>query len=121
MNSVNIFMRRFTPGVVFILCYTCAWAWSPRFIAPTSVTISHLAPNSASTLGGQIVTITGTGLSGATNVSFGSSNVTPTILSSVSITAIAPTGSGVENVAVTAPGGVSGTLPFTYSNFTQSY
>ncbi len=65
---------------------------------------------------GTPVTLTGTNLSGATAVDFGPSNPgTITTNTATSITATAPTGSGVVGVTVTTPGGTSGVEPFTYT------
>jgi hypothetical protein len=57
--------------------------------------------------GGTSVTITGTGLGGATRVSFGRSAVTFTAASGTRITAISPPGNGTVDVIVTTPAGAS--------------
>jgi hypothetical protein len=72
-------------------------------------TITAVAPNSGSTAGGTSVVITGTNLTGATGVSFGSTAATSfTVDSATQITAIAPAGSaGSVSIAVTTSGGTA--------------
>jgi IPT/TIG domain/Carboxypeptidase regulatory-like domain len=83
--------------------YTFAAAPPP---APTVVGIN---PLSGPTAGGTAVTITGTNLSGATSVSFGSSSGVITADSASSITATAPAeAAATVDVTVTTPGGTSG-------------
>lgn len=61
------------------------------------------------------VIITGTGFTGiVVSVRFGSTVTSFTTNSAVSITAIAPAGSGTVDVTVTTGEGTSNTLPFTY-------
>jgi len=86
---------------------------------PPSVT--GISPASGPTTGGTSVTITGTGLSGATAVNFGNTPATSFIVNSdTSITAISPSGPpGTVAVTVTTPGGtnsVSGATEFTYTS-----
>ena len=83
-------------------------------------TVTQVAPTAGPTGGGTSVTITGTNLTGATAVSFGSTTATSfTVSSATSITAVAPAGSaGTVDVTVTTPGGTSGTSAadrFTYN------
>ena len=67
-------------------------------------------PSSGPTAGGTAVTITGTNLSGATSVSFGSSSGVVTADSATSITATAPAeAAATVDVTVTTPGGTSAT------------
>ncbi|MFD3486538.1 IPT/TIG domain-containing protein [Streptomyces sp. NPDC058665] len=73
-----------------------------------------ISPNQGSTGGGTTVTITGTGLSGATAVHFGSKLATITANTATSVTVTAPSGSGTVNVTVTTPGGTSNPLAFFY-------
>ena len=82
---------------------------------PASPVISSISPSSGAEIGGTAVTITGTGLNGATAVDFGSSPGSVTADSATSITVTSPAGSGSVTVAVTTPGG-TGTSPsqFTY-------
>ena len=74
--------------------------------------VSSVSPNQGSPAGGQPVTITGTGFTGATGVSFGSTAATSfTVNSNNSITAVAPPGAGGSkvDVTVTGPSGTSTT------------
>ena len=82
--------------------------------------VSSVSPNQGSPAGGQPVTITGTGFTGATGVSFGSTAATSfTVNSNNQITAVAPPGAGGSkvDVTVTGPSGTSTTSSsdlFTY-------
>ncbi len=79
-----------------------------QYIYTTGPTVSSVAPNSGPTGGGTTVLITGTGLTGATSVDFGSTPATSfNVLSDTSLAAVVPPGSGTVNVTVTATGGTS--------------
>ena len=86
------------------------------YIAAPAVT--GLSPSSGPAAGGTLVTITGTGFTGATAVDFGTTAATNfTVVSSTEITADSPAGTGVVDVTVTTPGGKSATSAadqFTY-------
>lgn len=70
--------------------------------------VTAISPPSGPTGGSQTVTITGTGLSGATAVHFGASLATGLVVnSSNSVTATSPAGTGTVNVTVTTPSGTS--------------
>jgi hypothetical protein len=71
--------------------------------------VTALTPPSGSTSGGNVVTITGTNLSGATQVFFGAARASAfTVVSATAITATAPAGvAGVVDVTVSTVGGVS--------------
>lgn len=74
-----------------------------------------LSPASGSTAGGNIVTITGTGLSTATSVSFGGNSATPTVVSDSEITVAVPAGAaGAVGVSVSTAGGSNNGLTYTY-------
>jgi hypothetical protein len=75
--------------------------------------ISSVSPNSGSVGGGTVVTIRGTGLSGATGVSFGGTPAESFVVNpDGSITAVAPAGAaGVVDITVTTPGGTSAIGP----------
>lgn len=76
---------------------------------------SSLSPTSGSSAGGNTVTLTGTGLSTATSVSFGANAVTPTVVSDGVITAVVPAGAaGPVGVTVTTAGGTNNGLSYTY-------
>ena len=73
-------------------------------------TVTAVNPTSGPTAGGTSITVTGTNLSGATAVLFGSTPATSyTVTSSTQISATAPAGAGVVDVTVTTPGGTSAT------------
>ncbi len=76
--------------------------------APPQPAISRPRPSYGPASGGTNVTITGSGFTGATGVSFGN---TPAVNYSVDsdgqITAVAPQGTGIVSVTVTGPGGSS--------------
>ncbi len=70
--------------------------------------VTRISPSSGTAAGGSQVLITGTGLSGATQVRFGARPAARFIVNaSTQITATAPAGSGTVAVAVSTPGGVS--------------
>lgn len=73
-----------------------------------------ISPNQGSTGGGTAVTITGTNLSGATAVKFGTKSATITANTSTSVSVISPSGAGTVGVTVTTPGGTSNPLSFFY-------
>jgi hypothetical protein len=79
--------------------------------AVTKPQVTKLAPKTGPAVGGTAVTITGTGFTGATVVSFGATAAASfTVNSGTSIVAIAPAGtSGSIDVTVTGPGGTSTT------------
>jgi IPT/TIG domain len=78
-------------------------------IGGKSPTVKKLAPKKGATSGGTSVTITGTGFSGATAVSFGGTAAASfKVDSASSITAVSPGhSSGTVDVTVTTPGGTS--------------
>lgn len=79
---------------------------------PTLVSIS---PSSGPATGGTVVTLTGTGFTGASSVKFGATPATfYFVLSDSLIVAIAPPGTGTVPVTVTTAAGTSAGLPFTY-------
>ena len=76
------------------------------YVAAPAVT--KLSPSFGPAAGGTLVTITGTGFTGVTEVDFGTTPATSlTFLSDTSITAESPAGTGVVDVTVTAAGGTS--------------
>jgi hypothetical protein len=76
-------------------------------------TVSGISPTAGPPTGGTLVTITGTGFAPfATSVFFGLAAATNiNVLSSTSLTADSPPGSGIVNVTVTTPTGSSTTTP----------
>jgi RHS repeat-associated protein len=75
--------------------------------------VTAINPQSGAAKGGATVTITGTGLTGASAVTFGSVPASSfTVVSDTQITAVAPPqAAGVVDVTVTTPGGVSPVVP----------
>ncbi|WP_237287568.1 IPT/TIG domain-containing protein [Streptomyces malaysiensis] len=76
--------------------------------------LTALSPSSGPTTGGNTVTITGTNLTGATQVLFGPTPATILTNTPTQITATAPPGTGTTNLTVTTPGGTSNPLSYTY-------
>ena len=83
--------------------------------------VTGVSPTSGPGAGGTLVTITGSGLTGATVVDFGTTAATNvTVVSNTEITADSPAGTGTVDVTVTTLGGTSATSPadqFTYVAF----
>ena len=72
--------------------------------------ITGISPSSGPLAGGTLVTITGTGFTGVTAVTFGSTAGTITgTTTDTSITATSPAGTGTVDITVIAPGGTSDT------------
>ena len=91
----------------------------PVHLCSSAPTVTGISPTAGPTAGGTSITITGTNLTSATAVKFGSTNATSyTVNSSTQITATAPSGSaGTVNVTVISAGGTSATSgsdQFTY-------
>jgi hypothetical protein len=88
------------------------------YTAVAGPTVTGISPNSGPAAGGTLVTITGTGFTGASAVDFGTTPATGVIVvSATTITAVSPAGTGAVNVTVTTPGGTSATSAahqFTY-------
>jgi len=87
------------------------------YTATTGPHVTRLSPASGPTSGGTRVTITGTGLEGATSVRFGAAGAAVTADSSTRITATSPPGTGAVDITVTTPAGTSAVTPsdkFTY-------
>ncbi|WP_370374613.1 IPT/TIG domain-containing protein [Catenulispora sp. GP43] len=76
--------------------------------------VSSISPTQGPSVGGNTVTITGTGFTGAASVSFGSASASFTVVSATQITATAPAGTGSVSVTVTTPGGTSNSATYTY-------
>jgi len=98
---------------------TSATSSADRFTYVAAPTITAISPTSGSTAGSTSVVITGTNLTAATAVKFGSANATNfTVNSATQITATAPARSpGVVDITVTTAGGTSATSTsdqFTY-------
>jgi hypothetical protein len=80
--------------------------------------VTGISPTSGPAAGGTLVTITGTGFTGATAVDFGTNPATGlTVVNDTTITADSPAGTGAVDVTVATPSGTSATSPadeFTY-------
>lgn len=85
------------------------------FIYVVVPTITSLSPTAGPPSGFNSVTITGTGFTGPLTVRFGTTATTFTINSATQITAIAPPGTGTVLVTVTASGGSSNGVAYTYA------
>src|ERR1700761_6444382 len=81
--------------------------------------VTSIAPTTGPSGGGTIVTITGTGLTGAIAVGFGASDATNiAVASDTQVIAVAPPGSSVANVTVVTPAGrsaINAAAQFTYA------
>ncbi len=98
---------------------TSATSAADQYTYVAAPTVTSVSPNTGTTGGGTTVTITGTGLSGATAVTFGGSPaIGYTVNSGTQITATAPSGSaGTVDIRVTTVGGtsaISASDQFTY-------
>ncbi len=84
--------------------------------------VTGLSPSAGPPAGGTSVAITGEQLTGATAVDFGSTAASSfTVNSATSITAVAPPGSGVVDVTVTGPSGISVTSAQDRFSYRQGY
>ncbi len=70
-------------------------------------TVSGVSPRRGPTLGGTRVTVTGTALSGATAVHFGTAAAVLVACGASSCAVKSPAGSGIVDITVTTPGGTS--------------
>ncbi len=76
--------------------------------APALPTVTGVSPANGPTAGGTSVTVTGTNLTGATAVAFGSNAGTSISgVTATSLTVTSPAGTGTVNVTVTTPNGTS--------------
>jgi hypothetical protein len=76
---------------------------------PPAPTVTGLSPVSGTSSGGTAVTVTGTNLTGATAVKFGTTAATFSVTNATTIAATAPAGTGTVDVTVTTSGGTSTT------------
>ena len=91
---------------------TSATSPADDFSYVSTPTVSKLTPAEGPEAGKTTVTITGTGFTGATAVSFGATAAAKyKVESSTKITATSPAGSGTVEVTVTTPGGTSAEVP----------
>jgi hypothetical protein len=91
------------------------------YTTPPVPSVTAVSPASGASTGGTVVTITGTGFSGASTVDFGSGDPSAsyTVTSSTSITATTPPGSiGTVDTTVITAGGTSATSPADQFSYT---
>jgi PKD repeat protein len=114
-TTITVTSPAHTAGVVDVTVTTpggtSAHVAGDRFtyIAPPRPTVSSLSPATGHITGGTLVTVTGTGFTGATVVKFGTTAGTSlTVNSDTQITVLSPPlAAGVVDVTVTTPGGTS--------------
>lgn len=82
-----------------------------RLAAPA---LTALSPTVGPTSGGTTLSITGSGLTTATAVRFGTASAAFTVVSDTQMNAVAPPGGGTVGVTVTTLGGTGGPLSYTY-------
>lgn len=87
------------------------------YVAPGAPVITSIVPDEGPESGGTAVTLTGTGFTGATGVTFDGVPATAVVVvNDTTITAVSPPHApGIVGVVVTAPGPDSGPLDFTYT------
>jgi hypothetical protein len=112
--------RRWAAVLVVVVAALLSACSGPSIGGPKSVsdrrplpTVTGVTPNSGPTTGGTIVTITGTGFTGTTKVSFGSVAASSIhVVSGTEVAAIAPAQStSIQTVSVTTPVGTSALAP----------
>ena len=116
-----------TSGIVDVLVTTpvgtSASVAGSKFSYGTLPVITSVSPTTGAA--GTVVTITGTGLTGATAVMFGTISATPTSVSDTQIVVTAPTGvSGAVDITVVTPSGTSAVVAsarFTFPGSTSTY
>ncbi|MFE9005104.1 IPT/TIG domain-containing protein [Streptomyces sp. NPDC007875] len=85
------------------------------YVAVPVPVVSGVSPGQGPAAGGNTVTLTGSGFTGATAVRFGSTPASSfTVVSATQITAVVPPGSGTVQVMVAGPGGTSNGVGYSY-------
>lgn len=121
-GSITLTLPAHASGSVDILVIgpggTSANTAADNFIYAATPTIGSLSPNQGPVAGGTTVTVTGSGFNGATDVNFdGTPGDNLVVSSDTSLTVTSPSHvAGQINVQVVAPGGTSGSSPFTYND-----
>jgi hypothetical protein len=120
-TSITVTAPAGTAGVVNVTVTTpggiSATGSGNKYTYTALPVVSRISPAVGPLTAGTAVTITGTGLTGATTVNFGSTPGTITANTATSISVTAPGGSGAVDVTVITPGGTSSVTPadkFTY-------
>lgn len=115
-TSINVTAPPHAGGVVTVALTTPSGSTSTSYTydAPNNPTITSITPNHGPATGGNSVTIAGTNLSGATSVTFGTTNgtITANTASSISVTT-PPHAADIVSVRVTTANG-SATVAYTY-------
>ena len=113
---------RVTVRHYWVLCFLLlVLLFAPAAFATGTTTVTSVSPNTGSTAGGEVVTITGTYFIGTEWVKFGTNLATNISGSSNQLTVTSPAvaSAGTVDVTVTTPSGTSAIVPadqFTYSN-----
>jgi IPT/TIG domain/PQQ-like domain len=109
-------------GRLFVATGSTVTAYRVARVTTEPPTVSAVSPSKGPVGGGTTVTITGTGLTGATAVKFGSVNAKSfSVASATSITAVAPQEpAGVVDIRVTTPNGTSSTWSKDHYSFTPT-
>ncbi|MGA2122555.1 MAG: IPT/TIG domain-containing protein [Methanoregula sp.] len=120
-TSITVTAPAGTAGVVNVTVTTpggtSATGSGNKYTYTALPVVSRISPAVGPLTAGTTVTITGTGLTGATTVNFGSTPGTITANTATSISVTAPGGSGAVDITVITPGGTSPVTPadkFTY-------
>lgn len=104
------------PGVVRVTVTTAGGTGSAFYYYLGTPVLTGVVPVEGPTSGGTTLTLTGSSLSEASAVRFGSVSATSfTVVSDTQVLATSPAGSGTEQITVTSPGGTSNGVAFTYA------
>ena len=116
-TSVSATAPAHSPGVVDITVVTpggtSATSPADQFTYHAAPVVSAVSPADGLPAGGAVITVTGTGFSGASAVDFGpTAGGSLTVVSGTSLTVVSPAElAGVVDITVTGPGGTSATGP----------
>lgn len=105
----NLYGTTASGGLPGGACVNCGTVFQLQKLGPQSPGLTTFAPNS-SPVGAQ-VTLTGTNLTGATNVQFGRADATFTVVSETQINAQVPSGAERYPIVVTTPNGNAISVP----------
>jgi len=125
---LNVFVPSGTPGPVDVTVTTPVGTSSTSaadhftYVTAPSPVITAVSPASGFSSGGAMVFITGTGLTGVTNISFGPAGVVNPIQLSDNLIEVlqSPSGTGQVDVTVTTAGGTSATNSADHFTYTAS-
>lgn len=128
-TSITVLSPAKAAGTVDVLVITplgtSANTAADNFVYGSGPVITSISPNSGAIAGGTVVTITGTGFTGATSVTFDGTSVTPTAVTDTSITVTSPAhAAGTVSIRVITPVGTSADTAadnFTYGATTITY